>query len=128
VADDYQHWRDCLTGRTSAGPDPACGFWRAKTGRRGLFQVIAIFKRNGETVCVVGEQEVPLHVGWTMFAEAITEDAYRRARDGEPFADEFAPNAGYAGPSPLVTDLRDAQAIRPPVGKKHGAIDSNRSE
>lgn len=128
MADLYQHWRDCLDGKATAGPDPACGFWRFKAGRRGLFQVMAIFVRDGATVCVVGEQEVPLAAGWTMFAEAITEAAYRRARDGEPFADEFAPNAGYAGRSPLVTDLRDAQAIRPPKGGKHGAIDSNRTE
>lgn len=117
---DYAVWDKLLQTGGAAGPDPVCGFFRAKRGRSGLFQVIAVFRRDGELVCVVGDKEVAPHNGWSIFAEAITEAEYRRIRAGGHFADEFQPSAAYRGNSPLVTDLRDARAIFPPTRGPHG--------
>lgn len=112
MPDPFDNWRMALSRTPGWWRDePLCGFWRRKLRKGGAYQVVAIFHRGGEVVCVAGEHEVPWHHVWSGFIEPITEAEYRAVRKGSRFVDELRARDGGAH---FVTDVRNAAAVLPP--------------
>jgi hypothetical protein len=84
MADEFQFWRDALSGKpvTITADHPQPGYYKMRDGRGGKFLPVAIWRHNGELVCrVAGERRDPLAV-WTYCAgNPVKKDDAKHAFD-----------------------------------------------
>lgn len=82
MSDEYSFWRDALAGKrvVISTNDPQPGYYSMKSGRDGTKLPVAIWRKNGELVCRVGNEMRDPHDVWTWCAERpVTKEAAKQA-------------------------------------------------
>lgn len=71
VTDEFQHWRDALSGKAVEvhADIPQSGYYKLRNGKDGPWLPVAIWRKDGEIVCRVGREARDAAEVWTWAAK-----------------------------------------------------------
>jgi len=111
MSDQFQWWRDALAGNTGAieEPTPQSGYYRMRRGKDGPWLPVAIWQRDGELVCRVGNDTKNAHDVWTWCAgNPVAKDAAKQAFDTGSWPGDVPQMGDNSGTLSIQEEITDA--------------------